>query len=130
MPQKQARTKSARKKAPGGGASAASAAETPTETPDAPLRTPEHGNGQLRVGNPGNKGGGRTPDEFKQRLAELASSDQVLTYLESCLVGAEGPKAHIAALQFAAERGYGRVPQALQLEGNAEKPLVIEVVRK
>lgn len=28
---------------------------------DAPLRTPSHGNGQLRVGNPGNKGGTGRP---------------------------------------------------------------------
>lgn len=30
------------------------------------LRTPEHGGGALRVGNPGNKGGGRTPSALRR----------------------------------------------------------------
>jgi len=44
-----------------------------------PLRmeTPIHGQGLLRRGNPGNKGGGRKPDEVKRHFLELAHTGQM-----------------------------------------------------
>lgn len=39
-------------------------------------RTPAHGVGQLRVGNYGNKGGGRKTDEVKRYFLELAQKAQ------------------------------------------------------
>lgn len=94
-----------------------------------PERAGKHG-GKLLTGNPGNKGGGRTPDEFKQKMAELVSSDQVFAYMQRCLSGIEGPKAFASAVAFCAERGYGRVPQPVEVGNTDDKPLTIRVVRE
>jgi hypothetical protein len=91
--------------------------ETPRETPR--TRTAPNG-GLLRSGNPGNRGGGRTKDEFKQRMRELSSSDQALAYLEECLRGDHGYKAHTSAMAFAAEHGYGKATETVEHTGAVE----------
>ncbi len=95
-----------------------------------PMRVPKHGGGRLRVGNPGNAGGGRPPNEFKAKMAELASSKEALHYLEQCVKGKHGPKAALSAQQYVAERGYGKVPSVTKLEGGSESLQVVLVHRK
>lgn len=48
------------------------------ELMEQPMRTPAHGQGQLRRGNYGNKGGGRKPDEVKRYFLELAQKAQAV----------------------------------------------------
>lgn len=83
--------------------------------------------GTLRVGNPGNKGGGRTKDEFKAKMRELAGGDESLAYLEMCIKGVHGPKAHASALAFAAEHGYGKATETLEVSGSGGGPLAMTV---
>lgn len=83
----------------------------------APMRPGSGRSGQgglLRTGNPGNRGGGRTPDEFKKRMREIASSEAALKYLEECIHGDHGPKAAASARAYATERGYGKVPMEVR----------------
>lgn len=103
-------------------------AKPPESATPAPGRRPANG-GWLNIGNPGNKGGGRTPDAFKQRMAELADYAARGDYIERCLAGEFGPDAFLKAQAFVSERGYGKVPQVTKLEGDESKPLVVRVVR-
>lgn len=103
--------------------------KTADERPEAPALVPQaHGGALLSGGKPGNRGGGRPPDEFNRRMRELASSEAALAYLEECLTGVHGPKAHASAMAFAAERGYGKVPQALEHTGKDGAPLVVRII--
>ena len=79
------------------------------ETADrSPVLVPQpHGGSLLSGGVPGNKGG-RPPDEFKRRMAELASSDEALEYLRECLRGDHGGKVAVTAHKHVSERGYGK----------------------
>lgn len=56
----------------------------------------------------------------------MASSDAALNYLEDCLNGEHGPEVALRAQQYAAERGYGKVPQGLEHTGEGGGPLVIK----
>lgn len=73
---------------------------------------------------------GRPPDEFKARLAQLASRDQTLEFLERCLNGEFGPDAYMKAMQWSTERGYGKVPTETKISGDAAEPLTIRIVRE
>jgi len=82
----------------------------------APLRKPAHGRGALRVGNPGNKGGARPPDEFKAILQTLASREQTMRALEQLLMAPDHP-AFLGALKYATEHGYGKPAQPVEHSG-------------
>jgi hypothetical protein len=62
----------------------------------------------LSGGQLGNKGGGRPRDEFKDKMAALASSDEAYAYLAECLRGDHGPAVFLAAFKLACDRGYGK----------------------
>lgn len=52
--------------------------KTPPKTPNGELRVPAHGNGALKTGNPGNKGGtGRPPNAFQNFVDEVASHPEL-----------------------------------------------------
>ena len=103
--------------------SATNSAKQPTLVPQ------PGGKGALLTGGvPGNKGGGRPPDEFKRRMAELASSDKALAYLEASLNGEHGPEVALRAQQYAAERGYGKVSQAVEHTGKDGASLVVRII--
>ena len=53
-------------------------------------------------------GAGRPPDEFKRKMAAIASSDAAFEYLRECVTGVHGPQAALAAQRYAADRGYGQ----------------------
>ena len=87
-----------------------------------------HGGALLNGGIPGNKGGGRPPNEFKQRMAALVSRDDVERYLEECLSGAHGPKIFLQAYEMACNFGYGKPSQPIDVR--ASEPLIVKVVRE
>ena len=53
-------------------------------------------------------GADRPPDDFKRKMAAIASSDEALAYLDDCVKGDHGPQAALAAQRYAADRGYGQ----------------------
>jgi hypothetical protein len=64
---------------------------------------------------------GRPPDEFKERMAGLASWSEVHTALESILRDPEHPH-WMRALEYATERGYGKVTQPVG--GDPDAPAI------
>jgi hypothetical protein len=74
----------------------------------------------------GGRDGGRPPDEFKRRMAAIASRETALAFLEECADGKHGPRFAIQAQEYAADRGYGKVEQPI---GGGDKPLKVLVVR-
>lgn len=86
-----------------------------------PLRKPKTGKGFLQVGNPGNKGGGRHPDEFKAMCRELASSEAVR---ENVLKILDNPilyqNLYVGALKWATEHGYGKPKESIDIEHSGE----------
>ncbi len=60
-------------------------------------------------------GAGRPPDEFKQKMAAIASSDEALAYLDECVKGEHGPQVAIAAHKYSADRGYGQPTQEVEV---------------
>ena len=58
-------------------------------------------------------------------MRELASSDETLDYLGECLSGKHGAQVFMSALQFAADRAYGKVPNATQAPSDMEPLTVI-----
>lgn len=90
-------------------------------SPKPPTRKPKHGRGELRVGNPGNWGGGRPPDEFKRICQALASRDETLKAVQAILADDKHP-AYLGALKWASEHGYGRPQQTVDVT-SGNKPL-------
>lgn len=80
----------------------------------------------------GNKGGGRKPDWFKAKMAEIASSDEAVGFVEDVIKGKDvdeflvlqtGVQVPVKAdaatrlkfLQFAKESGYGKDTQPIEI---------------
>jgi hypothetical protein len=79
---------------------------------DQEMRTAPSG-GKLKSGNVGNKGGGRPPNEFMQHMRDLATLPEAEAYTRRCILGEFGPKFHIEARKWAADRGYGKAAQSV-----------------
>jgi hypothetical protein len=77
------------------------------------LVTQRHGGALLRGGRKGNRGGGRTPDEFKARLAELVGSDDVVREIERILTDRNHPH-FMRALEWATDRAHGKLPNRIE----------------
>ena len=92
---------------------------------ESPKKSATHPN-LLAGGKPGNRGGGRLPDAFKARMQKLLDRKDVEKYLGECLAFKHGEGAYFKALEFAAERGEGKVPNVTKIEGGDE-PLKIIV---
>lgn len=75
-----------------------------------------HGGALLPGGKKGNKGGGRTPDAFRQMCQELASSQDVATHVKKILANPEQyPGLYIGALKWASEHGYGKPKETIDV---------------
>lgn len=72
---------------------------------------------------------GRPPDEFKAMLAELASREATLDAVRRILEDPSHPQ-FLRAMEFATERGYGKVAQAVEHTGAAGAPLEVLVTRR
>lgn len=81
---------------------------------------PGKNGGQLRNGNPGNKGGGRKPGEFQALCRELASCDDTIAVVRRVIKGELDPKV-IAAVKWASEHGYGKPAQAVDVTSGGER---------
>lgn len=93
--------------------------------------------GTFKPGNKaavGNKGGGRTPDWFKAKMAEIASSKEALDLVTGVIEGKDvdeflvlqtGVQVPVKAdastrlkfLQYATDHGFGKAPQELKHSG-------------
>lgn len=72
---------------------------------------------------PGGTGaGGRPKDEWKAKLRELASSDSAIAGLTAIINDPTHPH-YLKALEFAAERGYGK--EAQTVEGDMRLTVVL-----
>jgi hypothetical protein len=78
----------------------------------------------LRGGKPGNRGGGRTPDEFKARLAELVSRGDVIREVELILTDRNHPQ-FMRALEWATERAHGKLPNRIEGEVKAVTGVIL-----
>lgn len=96
--------------------------KSPTKSAPA-KRVPKHGHGALFVGGkPGNKGGGRKPDEFKQLCRALASGDMTVEQVGAILTNRDHPQ-FMAALKWATENGYGKPKESVELTGKDGGPI-------
>lgn len=102
------------------------------------LVTPAHGRGKLLTGGmPGNKGGGRPPDEFRALMRELASDEDSVAILRQILRGktveeTEGEDGittrvieidgdlYLKARDHAVKNGYGMPAQAVDVTTNGQ----------
>lgn len=91
-----------------------------SDAPEIGELVPQPHGGAIKYGSNGNPGAGRPPDEFKRKMREMASRDDVLAYLDECLRGEHGAKAAISAHRHITERGYGKVPQTIE---GGEEPI-------
>lgn len=89
------------------------------------MRIPAHGRGQLKVGGV-NPGGGRPKDEFKARMRELASGAETEAALQTILNDSQHPH-YMKALAFAAEHGYGKPTDHVEMSGVGGGPLEMTV---
>lgn len=62
---------------------------------------------------PGNKGGGRPPDEFKELCRQLASGEITIANVQKIL---KNPKhaQFLPALRWATENGYGKPKESIE----------------
>jgi hypothetical protein len=85
------------------------------------LRPQLHG-GALNTGNPGNAGGGRTPDAFKAMCRELVTREQTLAAVDEILRDKSHPL-FMSALNWATNHGYGKAKESLEVSGRGGAPL-------
>lgn len=70
----------------------------------------------LRRGNPGNKGGGRTPEQFKRLMRRLANNPKVINALRTAL-RSPGGKNWATAVKTALGYGYGQPQASVEVSG-------------
>jgi hypothetical protein len=69
--------------------------------------------GKLRNGGTNKGGTGRPPNEFMMQMRQLATLPEAEAYTQRCILGEFGPKFHIEARKWAADRGYGKAAQSI-----------------
>ena len=79
-------------------------------------RTGARGGGLLRSGNPGNKGGGNTSNEYRLRMRTLLYSEAHRAALEQALADPTS-SAFVGAMTHAAKYAYGLPAQKVEVEG-------------
>jgi len=81
----------------------------------------------LRRGNPGNKGGGRTPDEFRKWCREVLHGPPTV---EAVQIVAEQPShpAFLGALKWLASYGYGQPTEHHEITGKDGAALQVMMV--
>lgn len=74
---------------------------------------------------PGNKGGGRPPNEFKEWMRKLVSRKEVDEQLEKVTANADHEH-WMSAVRHATEHGYGKPAQSLEFGGKVEVVISFE----
>lgn len=88
--------------------------------PGTPLPMPNGGTLIVAAGRGPAKGAanaGRPPDEWRARLREMASRDEVLDHVESVLLKGPTDPFFDRALQYVTDHGYGKPKQELEHSG-------------
>jgi hypothetical protein len=98
------------------------------------MRSPLNGAETPTGAHPGNTGGkkgrsGRKPDAFKAFMRSLVSHDDVADALRTVLAN-PGHPGFVSAFKMAAEFGYGRASQAVQLTGENGAAMELRVVHE
>ncbi len=77
--------------------------------------------GKGRGPKPGAPNAGRPPDEWKAKLREMASRDEVLAHVNSVLL--QGPEHPFfdKALQYVTDHGYGKAASSVDVTSGGEK---------
>lgn len=97
----------------------------------APVPTqPGRNGGRLRVGNPGNKGGGRPSNEWRNLMSEFSSDPRALASLRRSLRGKNGPLAQIRAYKYVSEQAHGKATQPVAVAGELTSELTVRVVHE
>ena len=73
----------------------------------------------LTPGNPGNKGGGRKPDAWKETCRELASSEEVLELARKVLADDKHP-AWLGAWKWLGEQAYGKAQSSVDMTAGGQ----------
>lgn len=64
--------------------------------------------------------GGRPPDEFRDFMRNLVNRKAATDFLTKCVDGEYGPKFHVAAMQYATDRAYGKAQQSVEHSGRVD----------
>lgn len=84
----------------------------------------KNGGRLLPGGKPGNKGGGRTPDEFKALCRALATRDATVAAV-TAILSDPTHQHYMSALKWAAEHGYGKPKETVEHTGEVKHGVVI-----
>lgn len=99
--------------------------ETPQKTSQVTLR--DFNGGKLRTGNPGNKGGGRTPEAFKDFLKRLRADPEFQDELEAAAKNSL-TKGYGSALKVVTDYDDDKPAEKRQIVGPVE--VHVKVVRE
>lgn len=96
------------------------AAKTPVKTP---VKQP-HGGAILQGGNPGNKGGGRTPNWLKDWCDELLAKKESKAQVQAVLADSTHT-AYASMWKAVADRAHGRPKETIEHQGEIKHGVVI-----
>ncbi len=86
--------------------------------------------GKLWTGGvPGNKGGGRKPDEWKRQMEELADRGAQAIAARKVVDDPDHPL-FLGAWKFASEQAHGQAPKRVEVVGDQGGPVEIRIVRE
>ncbi len=101
--------------------------ETPAK-PSFEMRVPRHGGGLLRVGNPGNAGGGRHPDAQRQQARDLV--DLAMEEIRARLVSKKYPMSMDELVRAVAALGRIGLPSQFEVSGPGGAGIPLDQARK
>ena len=90
---------------------------------------PQPHGGALSPGNPGNRGGGRPPNEFKATLRELVDRKEVHAHLLAVLAAGPQHPQFMDVLKYVTEHGYGKAAASVDVTSGGQ-PLSFTVIEE
>lgn len=70
---------------------------------------------------------GRPPDEWKEKMRELASREDIMAHVEAVLSNPGHPQ-WFNALKWVGENGYGKPGQEITHKGDSTAPLAVKII--
>lgn len=74
---------------------------------------------------PGSPNAGRPPDEWKAKLRELASRENVLAHIQTVLDSGPDHPFFAKALEYVTEHGYGKATQHIEQSGASTLEVIV-----
>ena len=74
---------------------------------------------------PGSPNAGRPPDEWKAKLRELASRENVLAHIQTVLDSGPEHPFFAKALEYVTEHGYGKATQHIEQSGASTLEVIV-----